>query len=330
MIFRALAKKIKSRLLASSPKRITKNLTSKNKEFFGDLYIHEKMLSDEVRMNAYRSAIRKYISRDSVVLDLGTGTGILSLFAAMENAKKVYAIDHSKIISLAKSIAEIGKYQNIEFIKCHSRSFVPEEKVDVIVHEQMGTFIDEEQMILNIVDLRRRVLRPGGKVLPNVIKVFAEPVQLTNSAYVPFLYQQKNFPAIDLGRIRDLLPLDDPRYRYHIVGPSEIECLLSDPEPLFAFDLETLQVDDLPKEFNYERTFIKAGRFDAICFFFQANFDDELFISTRPDLEEFPRNWRNVIFRHEGEVVEPGQTTRWELKIGDHRSRESWTWTRVP
>jgi predicted RNA methylase len=52
------------------------------------------MLKDEVRMKAYRSAIvnNKHLFRDKVVLDVGCGTGIMSLFAAKSGAKKVFAV----------------------------------------------------------------------------------------------------------------------------------------------------------------------------------------------------------------------------------------------
>jgi protein arginine N-methyltransferase 1 len=64
------------------------------------------MLKDEVRTLSYRNAIcqNKHLFKDKIVLDVGCGTGILSMFAASAGAKHVYAIDMSNIIDHAKRI----------------------------------------------------------------------------------------------------------------------------------------------------------------------------------------------------------------------------------
>jgi predicted RNA methylase len=65
------------------------------------------MLRDEVRTEAYRQAIIKniHLFEGKTVLDIGTGTGILSLFAAKYGkAKMVYAVDNADIAHFAKDI----------------------------------------------------------------------------------------------------------------------------------------------------------------------------------------------------------------------------------
>ena len=58
---------------------------------YSDLSIHKLMLSDEPRMNAYRSFIEsnKHLFVDKIVMDVGAGTGILSLLSARAGAKHV-------------------------------------------------------------------------------------------------------------------------------------------------------------------------------------------------------------------------------------------------
>ena len=307
---------------------VTEALTGANKDFFSNLLIHEKMLADKARINAYSRAIKKYVYSDSVVLDLGTGTGILSFLAAEAGARKIFAIDHSDIIDIARSIAEKGKYESIEFIQCHSREFLPKEQADIVIHEQMGAFIDEEQMVMNILDLRRRVLRPGGRILPNIVEVYAEPVQLTERARVPFLHE-RNLAGIDLSYIRDVKPTTDPSYFYRRIKAVDVEFLLTEPQPLFTFDLEKLEVEDLPKSIEYQRLIIRKGRLDAICFFFRAIFDEDNSISTQPDLPCGPTSWGNIIYRNKSEFIDQGAMVKWKVTIGDHRARESWNWTRI-
>lgn len=64
------------------------------------------MLKDSVRTDSYRDFIydNKRIFKDKVVLDVGCGTGILSMFCAKAGAKKVIAVDNSNIIDRAKEI----------------------------------------------------------------------------------------------------------------------------------------------------------------------------------------------------------------------------------
>jgi protein arginine N-methyltransferase 1 len=64
------------------------------------------MLADYTRLDSYAAGIGRAVKPRDVVLDLGCGTGILSMFAAQRNPEKIYAIDHSDIIELAKRVAE--------------------------------------------------------------------------------------------------------------------------------------------------------------------------------------------------------------------------------
>jgi type I protein arginine methyltransferase len=79
------------------------------------LAIHESMLKDAVRTDAYRDFIydNKHLFKDKVVLDVGCGTGILSMFCAKAEAKLVIAVDNSSIIEKAREIVYENGFGNV-------------------------------------------------------------------------------------------------------------------------------------------------------------------------------------------------------------------------
>ena len=89
-----------------------------SKDYYFDSYahhaIHEEMLKDEVRTKTYEMAIKqnKYLFKDKIILDVGCGTGILSMFAAQAGAKHVYAVDCSSIADQARKIVELNGFSD--------------------------------------------------------------------------------------------------------------------------------------------------------------------------------------------------------------------------
>jgi len=104
--------------------------------------IHEVMLKDRVRTLAYRNFIVDPANRPrfegKVVLDVGCGTGILSMFAAQAGARKVYAVDASNVAYKAvRNVKANGFERTIEVIKGKVEEIQIPEKVDVIISEWM-------------------------------------------------------------------------------------------------------------------------------------------------------------------------------------------------
>src|SRR5450631_3121865 len=115
-----------------------------NGRMFASFHEQERMLADRRRMDFYHAAIARHIQPGDRVVDLGTGTGILAAFAARRGAAHVYALDHSEIIGHARTLAAHNQIQNVEFVAIHSTDFTVDEKVDVILHEQMGDWLFDE------------------------------------------------------------------------------------------------------------------------------------------------------------------------------------------
>ncbi|EFA02398.1 protein arginine N-methyltransferase 1 [Tribolium castaneum] len=133
--------------------------------------IHHEMLNDRVRTESYRDAILNNSDsfKDKIVLDVGCGTGILSLFSAKAGASKVIGIDQSEVVYKAMDIIrENNYYDTIHLMKGRIEDTnLPVEKVDIIVSEWMGYFLLFEGMLDSFIHARDRYLAPGGLLLPN-------------------------------------------------------------------------------------------------------------------------------------------------------------------
>src|SRR5437016_14582775 len=142
-------------------------LVPKVQNIFEFLSVHKEMIYDDVRTSAYSEAIASVVQPGDVVLDLGTGTGLLAFLAIRAGASKVFAIEKTSIIEVARANArKMGIDHKIEFISADSRVVNLSEKWDVIVSEVIGHLVVEENMLDSIIDARHRFLKPGGKLVP--------------------------------------------------------------------------------------------------------------------------------------------------------------------
>ncbi|PUZ70436.1 hypothetical protein GQ55_2G230300 [Panicum hallii var. hallii] len=144
-------------------------------DYYFDSYshfgIHEEMLKDIVRTKTYQNVITQssFLIKDKIVLDVGAGTGILSLFCAKAGAKHVYAIECSQMADMANEIVKANGYSNvITVIKGKVEEIeLPVPKVDVIISEWMGYFLLFENMLNTVLYARDKWLTDDGVVLPD-------------------------------------------------------------------------------------------------------------------------------------------------------------------
>ncbi|MEM9801663.1 MAG: methyltransferase domain-containing protein [Planctomycetota bacterium] len=143
---------------------------------YADPGVHRLMIQDHARTDAYRRAIEA-IAPGRRVLDVGTGTGILSMFAARAGASHVDAVDSSSIIDVAREIAEDnGLHGRISFHRGRVEDLDLEREYDLVVSEWMGFFGLAELMFESVVDARDRLMKPTGHMLPRHLRLCIAPV----------------------------------------------------------------------------------------------------------------------------------------------------------
>lgn len=142
--------------------------------------IHEIMLKDTVRTDAYRDFIyeNKHLFKDKVVLDVGCGTGVLSMFCAKAGAKQIISVDNSAIIDKARAnVYENGLGEVITCIQGKIEEVtLPVQQVDIIVSEWMGYCLLYEAMLDSVLFARDRYLAPDGLMVPSECKIFVAAV----------------------------------------------------------------------------------------------------------------------------------------------------------
>lgn len=136
-----------------------------------------EMLSDRIRMDAYKAAIDATVKPGDIVVDLGCGTGILGFWALKAGAKHVYAIDKSDAIDLARAVAKVNGFEDrVTFLQANSKDIELPQKADILVSETLGSFAVDESTLDFTCDARRRFLKPNGILIPCHLELFLAPV----------------------------------------------------------------------------------------------------------------------------------------------------------
>ncbi|KAL4782416.1 S-adenosyl-L-methionine-dependent methyltransferase [Aspergillus varians] len=242
--------------LVSNPNQSADRVSSKVEAIDSDYFssyayngIHESMLKDTIRTDSYRDFVydNKHIFKDKVVLDVGCGTGILSMFCAKAGARKVISVDNSNIIDRAKEIVyENGLGDVITCIRGKIEEVIlPVKQVDIIISEWMGYGLLFEAMFDSVIYARDRYLAPGGLMAPSHatlrIAPLADPELVTS--HIGFWHEVYGF------NMKSMLTgiYDEPIVR--TVPPSAIA---GDSEIFLTLPLHNITVKELSflKEFE--------------------------------------------------------------------------------
>ncbi|VAH98228.1 unnamed protein product [Triticum turgidum subsp. durum] len=161
------------------------------------------MLCDRVRMDAYHSAVFRnpHHFRGKVVLDVGTGSGILAIWSAQAGARKVYAVEATNVAEHARELVRAnGVADIVEVIQGTMEDIVLPEKgesfrflnpsfiisfpngcqtfeIDVIISEWMGYYLLRESMFDSVICARDRWLNPGGVMYPSHARMWLAPIR---------------------------------------------------------------------------------------------------------------------------------------------------------
>lgn len=144
------------------------------------LKVHQSLLKDSNRNRAFYRALEESVSKDSSVLDIGSGTGIWAIAAARMGAKRVVAIEQEALmVGLIKALVrENGVADRVEVIQGNAAEVELSKDFDVIISETIGHLIFDEQIVQIMIDARKRFLKQDGVLVPNAVALIVAPVHL--------------------------------------------------------------------------------------------------------------------------------------------------------
>jgi len=249
---------------------------------------HLDMLADIQRNSGFYEAIKRIVKNGDTVLDIGTGTGLLSMMCAKTGASQVYGCEmlEEVAVSARNVINDNGFEDKIEVI--HKKSTKVEigkelnEKVDVIVSEIVDAGLLGEGVIPSVRHAKNNLLKDGGKILPQAATIMGA---LVESEHLNAINELHNVCGFDLSKFGKF----DKGGIYHSTFLRNV------PHKILTNSFKILDIDfyNLPKiaspenpnQSQIEVSIIENGMPHLLVYWFELLLDDQLSLSSGPDGE---------------------------------------------
>ncbi|CAG9462757.1 unnamed protein product [Pedinophyceae sp. YPF-701] len=261
--------------------------------YYGMLMHQQNMLQDYTRTGTYYSAVLQNALDffGSAVMDVGAGSGILSLFAAQAGARKVYAVEASDMALYAERLARANPAigSRVEVLHCMVEDARVPEKVDVLISEPMGTLLLNERMLESYIAARDKFLKPGGRMFPTFgrihVALFRDEVLHAEVAAKSAFWANGSFYGVDISA---LLGDATEAYFAQVVVDAFSPAVLCSATATRTIDFRTVTEDELHDvHIPLEVTATSTGQCHGLACWFDVAFDgtsQQVWLSTAPGL----------------------------------------------
>jgi protein arginine N-methyltransferase 1 len=286
------------------------------------LFGYGEMIADRIRIQAFRAALRGAIHPGAVVLDIGTGPGVMAVLACQLGAGRVYAIEPSHVVQLAREVAAANLCaEKIVFLEDLSTKVTIPVQADVIVSDLRGVLPLFKSHIPSIVDARRRFLATGGTLIARKDRIWAAVVE------APEAYGEIVDPWACNALGQDLAVARQKMLNEFRKGRVKPEQLLTVPQLWATLDYATIENPDVRGTLQW--TVKRDGTGHGILVWFDMELADGVGFSNCPEAPEavygaafFP--WlepvslglgQNLCVELEAKLLETDYFWRWTTQI---------------
>jgi len=277
------------------------------------------MIADRVRTEAYARALRKTVRDGCVVAEIGTGPGIFAVLACQLGAGRVYAVEPSEIIQMAREVAAAnGCIDKIVFFEEFSDRVTLPTRVDIILSDLHGVLPLYERHIPSIVDARRRFLSPEGILIPRKDTLWAAIVEAPKDYGNLVGAWDGNVLGQDLGPARKLIVNDTQKIR---VDPDQ---LMTIPQLWATLEYDSIENPDVQSNLSWRVE--RAGTGHGIVVWFDAELVEGIGFSNAPSAPETVYGSLFLPWTSPVSLV-PDQTVSVDLEAKLLSSHYLWRWT---
>lgn len=286
---------------------------------YGDLELQRRMVSDRPRSEAFARAIREAVRDGDVVLDVGTGTGILAMLAAKAGASKVYGLDQADIVKTAANLVKAnGLGDRVTILRGPAAELSLDDKADLLVSEWLGHVAFVEGMLEDVLAARDRNLAEGGRMMPSRVRVLLAPLD------DPILYgtEGPGFWRDDVFGL-DFSSLEEAELRQGRTVQIRVEpaALLAPGRTLVDLDLTSAAPEDAWTEGTVRFTAGRDGVHNGFAAWFEADLSPSVSLDTGPHSPE--THWSQTYLSFQPMMVRKGDPieARWSLRPDDEEPR---------
>lgn len=281
----------------------------------GLLHYHASLLADANRVDRLREAVHEVVRPGDVVVDVGTGTGLLAYFACQAGAARVFAIEEGPVVDLAREIARVNGFDDrVEFFDDRSYRVELPERADVLVSETLWNFGVGEGMVGVLADARRRFLKPGARSVPLSVELHVAAVQ-NHRVYQHLHDRPRNRHGIDFSPIR--------RCQVNNVQMPHLHSddFLAPAAQLLATELDESAPTDVDAEVAV--TVTRGGVMHGICGWFRCWLTPTIALDNEPP--SVTSSWAHALFPVQKPIpVAPGDEI--SMRIESSAEGSIWRW----
>jgi predicted RNA methylase len=244
---------------------------------------HYDMLINQERSQFYNDLIKDHC-RDKIVLEIGTGSGLLAALAIKHGAKKVICCEENPLLAFAarQLFKRLGIEDRIQLIAMKSNDIATSEipPVDVVLHELFASDPFGEEFIPTLKDARR-FMAPDGIFLPDSIQIIYQPIRANH------LPEKLYFGDIELIEMSQLLSQVHPSLRVRDRADTVSE----------IFSLPAVKISDLlDTPYSYTEKNDKLVDVDAVEVSFLIIHENKKFQAAQFQATEGRIHWYSLVF----------------------------------